>query len=40
MSKQIQLVICDVDSTLVTSNRELTQRTKQLIDYLLLFTVK
>lgn len=34
MSKQIQLVICDVDSTLVTSNRELTQRTKQLIDYL------
>lgn len=34
MSKQTKLVICDVDSTLVTSKRELTQKTKDIINHL------
>lgn len=34
MMNKIQLVICDVDSTLVNDQRELTPRTKKLIDTL------
>lgn len=31
MKKNIRLVICDIDSTLVTTERELTPRTRDVI---------
>ncbi len=34
MEKNIRLVICDIDSTLVTSERELTPRTRAVIHQL------
>ena len=34
MIKDVRLVICDIDGTLVKNNRELTQRTKDVIQRL------
>lgn len=34
MKKNIRLVICDIDSTLVTTERELTPRTRDVIHQL------